>query len=245
MNSPATAPLNIVVAGGGVAGLEALLALRDLGGDRVSTTLLTPEADFLVRPWTVQEPFARPEAHRYALSQVTSDAGAELRAATLAGVDPAARTVTTGEGETLAYDALVVTLGAAQETAFEHATTFRGRQDGESVHGLLQDVEGGYVSRLAFVVPAGVAWPLPLYELALMTAERARSMSLSNIEIAVITPEAAPLAVFGAAGSDAVAGLLTDAGITLHASTVVEVPDSGTVALGTSGETLAVDRIVA
>ena len=39
--------LRVLIAGGGVAGLEALLALRDLAGDRVELTLLSPETDFI------------------------------------------------------------------------------------------------------------------------------------------------------------------------------------------------------
>src|SRR5690348_12834620 len=37
---------HVVIAGGGVAGLEALLALRDLAGDRVRITLISPEREF-------------------------------------------------------------------------------------------------------------------------------------------------------------------------------------------------------
>ncbi len=41
-----------------MAGLEALLALRDLAGDRVELTLLSPETDFVYRPMAVAEPLA-------------------------------------------------------------------------------------------------------------------------------------------------------------------------------------------
>lgn len=55
----------IVIAGGGVAGLEALIALHQLAGDRVSTTLLSPAAEYLVRALSVQDPFARPAPRRH------------------------------------------------------------------------------------------------------------------------------------------------------------------------------------
>ena len=42
--------------------------------------------------------------------------------------------------------------------------------------GLLRDIEEGYAKRLAVVVPAGAVWPLPAYELALMTAGEAAEM---------------------------------------------------------------------
>ena len=50
-------PRHVLVAGGGVAGLEALLALRHLAGDRVELSLLSPRADFSYRPMAVAEPF--------------------------------------------------------------------------------------------------------------------------------------------------------------------------------------------
>lgn len=52
-------PFHTVIAGGGVAGLEAALALRELAAEQVATTLLTPSRDFVYRPMTVLEPFCR------------------------------------------------------------------------------------------------------------------------------------------------------------------------------------------
>ena len=49
---------------------------------------------------------------------------------------------------------------------------------------------------MAFVVPHGVTWSLPLYEIALMTQRRAVERGV-DVKIAVITPESAPLVVFG------------------------------------------------
>ena len=41
-----TTPSHVVIAGGGVAALETLMALRDLAGDRVAITLIAPETTF-------------------------------------------------------------------------------------------------------------------------------------------------------------------------------------------------------
>jgi sulfide:quinone oxidoreductase len=37
----------VVIVGGGVAALEALMALRDPAGDRIGVTLVAPEPDFV------------------------------------------------------------------------------------------------------------------------------------------------------------------------------------------------------
>ena len=55
---------------------------------------------------------------------------------------------------------------------------------------------------------AGTAWTLPLYELALMTAEYGRRRGL-DLAIEVITSESAPLGVFGAEARAAVRRRLT------------------------------------
>ena len=48
---------HIVIAGAGVAAIEALLALRHLVGEQVAITLLAPEPRFVHRPSSVAEPF--------------------------------------------------------------------------------------------------------------------------------------------------------------------------------------------
>ena len=47
----------VVIAGGGVAALEAALALHELAGERVATTLVAPNPEFVYRPLLVHEPF--------------------------------------------------------------------------------------------------------------------------------------------------------------------------------------------
>jgi len=70
-------PFRVVVAGGGVAGLEALLALRDLAGARVELALLSPETDFAYRPMAVAEPFARGHAAHHSLVDIARDLDVE------------------------------------------------------------------------------------------------------------------------------------------------------------------------
>ena len=175
---PASSPsasekLHVVVAGGGVAALEALLALAELAPARTHVTVIAPNEEFVYRPLAVGEPFAHGSARRYPLEPIVHRAGGELVSDQVAWIDPQARTVHTKAGAAIEYGALLIALGARANCRYTHALTIDDRRLDETMHGLIQDVEGGYLTRLAFVSPGRLAWPLPMYELALMTAGRA------------------------------------------------------------------------
>jgi sulfide:quinone oxidoreductase len=238
-------PLRVLVAGGGVAGLEALLALRDLAGDRTERTLLTPEAEFVYRPMAVAEPFARGHAQRHRLDVIAKDLGAGLIAGSLAEVEDRTRTAVTSAGERLPYDALVVAIGAGSEPAFQRALTWTPESDDEVYGGLLRDVEEGYTKRVAFVIPPDVAWPLPGYELALMTAWDARGMGMDDVQITVYTPESAPLEIFGDAASESLREDLEEAGVEVRTEAhVIETPE-GQLVVDPGGQPLEGGRVVA
>lgn len=216
------APLNVVVAGGGVAGLEALLALRDLAGDRVELTLIEPASEFVFRPMATAETFARGHGQRVPMRRLAADVGARLLHARLTGVDDERHLALVDDGDPVAYDALVVAVGAQSEPAFRQAVTWTPESDPEVFGGLRRDVEEGYTKTVAFVVPPTTAWPLPAYELALMTAWAAKDMGQDDVRVSVVTPESAPLAIFGTAGSAAVQKDLDEAGVIVTTNAYVE-----------------------
>jgi sulfide:quinone oxidoreductase len=236
--------MRVLIAGAGVAGLEAMMALHELAGPRVAVTLMAPTTEFVYRPLSVREPFAAGHATRHSLERIAADFGAELRRDALGWVAPGQHAAFAESGAELEYDVLIVALGARREMPYDHVTTFAGAEDTEPLHGLVQDVEHGYVKSVAFVVPPGVTWPLPLYELALMTAARAREMSVKP-GLTLVTPEESPLAVFGPEASADVAGLLEADGIEVRAQSYAEVSHGKTVTMHPSGDELTVDRVVA
>ena len=244
MNPSTNTPFRVLIVGGGVAGLEAALALRELAGERVTTTLLAPAAEFVYRPMRVREPFGYSEARRYPLDDIGRDIGIELIRDAFKWLDPDARTVHTESGEKLEYDALLLAPGAVLKPRFKHAVTLDDSQLDEQLHGLIQDVEDGYVHKLAFISPTPMPWPLPLYELALMTARRAYDMNV-DMSVTLATPEDAPLAVFGAKASEAVDKLLVDNGILFIPSAHCETPAAGRVSISPGSRELMVDRVVA
>ncbi|MBV8217870.1 MAG: FAD-dependent oxidoreductase [Solirubrobacterales bacterium] len=244
MNPSTNTPFRVLIVGGGVAGLEAALALRQLAGERVATTLLAPATEFVYRPMRVREPFGYSEARRYPLDEISRDIGTELVKDAFKWLDPDRRTVHTEGGEKLEYDALLLAPGAILKPRFAHALTIDDSQLDEQLHGLIQDVEEGYVHKLAFISPTPMPWPLPLYELALMTARRAYDMDV-DMSVTLATPEDAPLAVFGSEVSEAVEKLLVDNGILFIPSAHCETPAAGRVSINPGGRELMVDRVVA
>jgi sulfide:quinone oxidoreductase len=237
-------PLNVVVAGGGVAGLETIIALRALAGDRLRISLLDPAQDFVYKPLSVGEPFAKAAAAHLALDAVASDFNVEHLSTGIARVKASDHALVTSDGDELPYQALVLALGARRERAYRHAVSFRGQEDSEAVHGLIQDLEQGYLHRIAFVVPPGSSWTLPLYELALMTAQRAIDMS-AEVELTLVTPEDIPMEVFGAEVSREVGELLEAAGIDFEGGAYADVEAAGEIYLRPAGRRLSCDRVVA
>jgi sulfide:quinone oxidoreductase len=236
--------LRVLIAGGGVAALETVLALHDLAPDQTDVTVLAPNTDFVYRPMTVREPFAYGAASRYPLEPIVRDAGATLLSGELGWVDPHGQTIHTKDDQAIEYDALMLALGAKPIAHYTNALTIDDRRMDETLHGLIQDVEGGYLKSIAFVSPGRMAWPLPLYELALMTAARAYEMQ-SELSVTIVTPEDAPLAIFGAAASGAVGELLEKARIEVIASAYAEIPTEGHLVINPGDRRLQVDRVIA
>jgi len=234
----------VLIAGGGVAALEAALALRALAEDRVSVELLAPEPHFWYRPLAVAEPFGLGEARQFELAELAAAAGAMFSPGALTSVDVGSRLVQTSAGSSIPYDVLLAACGAVPSPAVTGALTFRGPADTGRFRQLLEEIVEGRVGRLAFVVPWGAVWSLPIYELALMTAAYLAERDLDRVELALVTPEDEPLQLFGRAGSEAVRELLEERGVAVHTGACpVEVVD-GELRLVPEGR-IAADRIVA
>jgi sulfide:quinone oxidoreductase len=242
-STPRTDPLRVLIAGGGVAGLETMMALRDLAGRRVAMTLLSPATEYVSQQLSVREPFAATGATSQPLDRIAADFGAELRQGALSWVAPGQHRAFTESGAEIEYDVLVLALGARHERPWDDVTTFGGSADSEALHGLIQDIEGEYVGSVAFVVPPGTTWPLPLYELALMTVARAREMGVAP-KVTFVTPEESPLQAVGAEASAEVAHLLDQSGVAVRTAAYADVSAGRVVTLRPSGERIEVDRVV-
>lgn len=234
-------PRRVVIVGGGIAALEAVLALDDMAAG-VHVTLLAPEPEFTLRPLDVARPFARGRTIHLGLETFMAEHGGRFRRTAAIGVDPDLRVVRCATGSHESYDDLIIAVGASARPAFAHALTFGA--DFLALNGLLADLEGGYTHTAAFVVPPGCTWPLPLYELALMTAEAVWGMCMDDVQLHLVTPEQAPLDMFGPDAGTAVEELLRAAHITLHSGVDADVRRGGHIDCGAMG-VLSVARVVA
>jgi sulfide:quinone oxidoreductase len=234
--------ISVVVCGGGVAGLEVLMALRDLGENRIELTLVAAAPEFTYRPLTVEEPFTLQPAERRALEPIAAELGASFVQGSLSQVLPNEHSIELSDGSSLAYDVLVVCVGGKPRPAYRNVTTFDAAAQLLQIDDLIEASKGG---RIAFVVPPGVTWPLPIYELALMTERRARSRGGEAVQCVVVTPESAPLIMFGVPASDAVAALLRVRHIEVDTGVYARESEQGELVLSPGGRRLDASRVVA
>ena len=233
----------VLIAGAGVAGLEAVLALRSLLGRTIDITVLAPDREFVYRPTSVAEPFDMGTSATFDLQEICSDQNVELREGTLAAVDPAGHEVTTTGHDTIPYDFLLVAVGTQQRDDLPGAITFHGPGDTRALRDVLADLEVGSAESVAFVVPPESAWALPLYELAMLTYEHLRARDIGGKQLMIVTPEGQPLSLFGSRAAEAVRRLLDERGIELRTSSFVVGAEPGALCVRPAGW-IPVDRIV-
>lgn len=204
---------HIVIVGGGVAGLEALLALRAHLSDRVDLTLVAPQEWFVDRPMSVAEPFGLGSAARYSLPELAAESGAEFVRATVAAVHADEQRISCADGRDIPFDTLILALGAQQRSPFADAIAFGVEGSDRAISEMLRRLHTGEARSAAFVAPSMTGWLLPLYELALMTARELTRSDVEGVRLSLLSPEPQPLALFGDEVSQGVARLLATAGI--------------------------------
>jgi sulfide:quinone oxidoreductase len=231
----------VLIAGSGVAAVEAVLALRHGAGRGFEIELLAPTHALEHRPASVATPFglAAPApldlhdlARRYAVTLVTGE---------LAAVDVGARTARLTSGDLRAYDHLLVAVGATAESAVPGSLLFSGPDAVPMVEWVLAEAGRGHRRQVVVVVPRAATWPLPAYELAIMMAAAVRSIPEASVK--VVTAEREPLWIFGDAAGVAMRELLAARDVELVAgATSVHVTND--VLWLESGQALIADTVL-
>lgn len=235
----------VLIAGAGVAALEAVLGLRALAGDRVAVTLLAPDAKFVNRAMAIDRPSAIGSVGALKVQDIADEFDVDRQRGSLAHVDAERHVVVTDRGHELEYDQLVLAVGARAERPWrtEGVMTYRDGRDAGDYRRLLHLLEAGRVGQLAFVEPQGSTWPLPLYELALTAANHGKALGV-DVQVRVVTPARAPLSIFGTDASAAVTAALHDAGVRVHTDTRATPSRPGRLWLTPGMRRIAVDRVV-
>ncbi|MGA9859659.1 MAG: FAD/NAD(P)-binding oxidoreductase [Solirubrobacteraceae bacterium] len=206
---------SVIVAGGGVAALETVLALRALGREQLAITLLCPSREMLYRPVTVAEAFDRAQARSFRIDELLSEQGVPHVHDSLESVDVASHTLRTSAGDDLRYDALVIATGARAVSPLPGALSFGGRDAVPALRAMLEELVDGRARSVAFTLTSAQVWTLPIYELALMTAAHLREHG-SDARVTLVTPEPAPLHMFGPEAALAIGPMLSELGIALR-----------------------------
>jgi sulfide:quinone oxidoreductase len=238
-----TRPTRVTIVGGGVAALEALIAIRELAQERVELELVTPTANWVNRPLAVAEPFGLGEVKSYDIVRIARDHGAALHLASVQAVEPHDRRLVTLDGRRLAYELLLVAIGARPSVSLPGSVTLNGPGYTNRFRKLLRDLDDGRIHNVAFAVPSGTSWPLPLYELALMTAAFAADRGLRDVQLSVVTPEQRPLELFAPPASTIVLDLLGERGIRFHGGRHPAEVRPGELAV-VPGSSIEADRVV-
>ena len=203
----------VLIAGGGVAALEAAIALHEMAGEQVEVEICSPREDFIYRPFAVAEPYGASRPMRYDLAEMAARCGAAYRRASIGSVDGEARRARTHDGEEIPYDYLIVACGTRLLASVSGAVTFWGVADDGRVQDVVRDLREGRLHRVAFTMPGGATWALPMYELALLAQSELSKRGVQGASLVIVTPEDAPLHLFGRAVSERVAALLAGRGI--------------------------------
>jgi len=212
--TPGGARQKVLVAGAGLGGIEAALALNDLAGDLVDVELCDTRSEFVFRPFVVAEPYGAVRSFRYALEGLARRCGATYRPGTVATVDTERHRLVFEDGERVAYDRLIVATGSRMQWAVPGAVTFWGASEGQ-VSEVIAALRGGRLRRLVLTMPAGYSWALPLYEMALFAVTELEKARNGQTRVAVVTPEDMPLEVFGRRAAGQVEALLRERGVEL------------------------------
>jgi sulfide:quinone oxidoreductase len=221
-----------------------MLAIRELAGGRVDMTLVAPDPDFVYKPLIVEEPFSSQPAEQHALAPIAEQFEAQFIQQPVTAVLPKAHKVELADGASLDYDKLILCIGARPRPAFAHAVPLRTDGTVIPIDTLLRETESSESGVIAFVIPPGRTWPLPVYELALMAQRRIRELGMQGVECLVVTPEESPLIVFGRAASDAVSSLLSARGIRVRSAVRVKETASGQLVLAPEDERIEVGQMV-
>jgi sulfide:quinone oxidoreductase len=97
----------------------------------------------------------------------------------------------TKDGDELPYDRLVLAVGAQPDSEWhsQGVRSITAVATAPTTGCWCASSARARVDQVAFVKPARASWPLPLYDLALLTAAECAAHDRADVELSLITPE--------------------------------------------------------
>ncbi len=233
----------VLIAGAGIAGVEFALALRDLAGDLIEVEMRDPRREFAFRSFVVGEPYGAARIFRYDMEALAARCGASFHADGIVSVEPERRLAVTRCGERLGYDYFLLATGVRMLRAIPGAATFWGAADEGEVGDVVADLRAGRLRRLVFTMPGGQSWALPLYELALFAASELAKAGNRRTRLTVVTPEDAPLELYGHRAGEQMGSLLEERRVEVVAGAHPVSFDAGRLRVA-PGEEIEADAVV-
>lgn len=234
--------VRIVIAGGGFAALETMLALDHLAEGRARIDLVASHPRFTFRPMAVDESFGYEPFPEFDLTDIAGHAGAEFHQRRVVSVESDRLLLNLEPGPPLPFDYLVIATGATPVVKVPGALTFWPGWSHEAIGNVIDTAIRGEIRHLVFAIPDGPVWPLPAYELALRTAYRILEEE-AECRVSLVTPESQVLEAFGPDVGTHVSALLSRWGVEILRGRSPEVFWEGS--LGTSsGESISADQVV-
>jgi len=222
----------VVILGGGFAGLETAFSLRQRLGEGVGLTLVSETMDFLFKPNTIYIPFGgREDRLHIPLTRPMRRRDIALHRGQVAELDDDAHGVSLADGTQLGYDFLVVATGAAMrpeevpglaENARTIWTPQQMRELGDDLRWVLEDARRGRRSKVLFLVPPGNKCAGPLYEIVFMLDSWLRRHNArDDVDIEWTTFESSYIQAFGPRLHEVVSAEFAARGIEGHTDAVV------------------------
>lgn len=222
----------VLILGGGSGGLAAAGRLKELLGDKVSITVIDKQTSFvmgfsLLRVMTGEKTEQEVKISKEKISQK----GIKFINSEVKEIDVKQSLVRTGQGEELAYDYLVIALGAElapeKVSGFESAFHMYTLEDAKKLRDALLSFNSGSIRLVVCSTP--FKCPAAPYEAAMLIDDYLRSKGLrEKSDIEVFTPEPLPMPVAGPGVGNAVVAMLNEKRINFHNNTKISSIDGRT-----------------
>jgi sulfide:quinone oxidoreductase len=240
LSTDSSQPARVAIIGGGVAAMEAMLALNAASYSGTDVHLFSPESKFVLKPLAVSTGFGRSDLLTFDLPRMAATAGATFHKLSVSEVVTQSRLIRLSDDSEFSYDYLIASPGTESHWSVPGATPYWGPAGNEAVAEALTTLRDREDVKVVVTMPEDGSWPLPLYELALLVSDELGSGTSTTI----VTPESSPLELFGKESAEKVAALLQERDIeTLLETAPSEYRDGALVT--TDGRRIEADLAVA